>query len=229
MPSAANGPQCKATVKFSTTEQARRAIAKINGRTLLLLGVSKIWLSHMFRAKLSTMTSMYTTISLQTANVQQGLRFPDYLEIKSYPSTGKVQQFTILYIVSNTAQVAGRAKAAVEKISSDHTARGGKDIVWHEVFLKPVGMKCLKALWKEHIVFIYRNPIKCILSLYGDKNDEAAVESALIKTIDFLAASTINIELDDGVSFSVYQVLYQIIVRKLGKTGAQFNVTTSPR
>ena len=64
------------------------------------------------------------------------LAIPNYLEIKTYPSTGNFQHFTTLHIVSNTAQVTGRAKADVEKNLSGHTARGGPDIVWHQVFLQ---------------------------------------------------------------------------------------------
>ena len=59
-------------------------------------------------------------------------------------------------------------------------------------------MAYLKALVKEHNVFIYRNSIKYILSLCGDEKDEAAVESAHTKTIDLEAVFTINIELDEG-------------------------------
>ena len=223
------GPQNKATATFSTMEQATKAIIELNGYKLPQLGGSKILLSHMVKAKFSILSSMHAAISPEIASLQQSLRSRNYLEIKSYPSADKAQRFTTLHIISNTAQEVGRAKAAVERILDGHTARGGKDLVWHELFLKPEGMAYLKDLGKQHDVFIYRNARKCTLSLYGNEENKAIVESALIKTVDDLAVSTFDIELDSRVSMVAHQAGYRKIVGKLGKTATRLRVNTSPK
>ena len=60
-------------------------------------------------------------------------------------------------------------------------------------------MVYLKNLGKQHNVFIYRNARKYILNLYGNEEDRAIVESALLKTVDDLAVSTFDINLDGKV------------------------------
>ena len=221
--------QCKATATFSTIEQAAKAITEFNGYKLPQLGGSKIMLSHLVKAKFSILSSMYSAISSELADVQRSFRSTNYLEIKRYPSADKNQRFTTLHIISDTAQEVGKAKAAVERILSGHTARGGKDLIWHELFQKPEGMAYLNDLGKEHNVFIYRNARKCILSLYGNEEDKAIVESALLKTVDDLAVSTFNIELDGQVPEAIHQAGYRRIIERLGKTAARLNVMTNPK
>lgn len=228
-PTSTKGAQIKVTATFSTTEQATKAIALFNGYKLPQLGGSKILLSHMVKAKFSILTPMHTAISPELVNLQQSLRSREYLEIRSYPSIDKAHRFTTLHIISTKAQDLGKAKAAVEKILNGHTARGGKDIIWNEHFLKPEGMAYLNDLGKQHNVFIYRNARKCILSLYGDDENKAIVESALLKAAADLAVSTFNIDLDDEVPILAHQAGYRRIVVKLGKTAARLNVTTTPR
>ena len=224
-----SGPQIKATATFSTREQATKAVTDLNGYKLPQLGGSKILLSHVVKAKLSILSSMYTAISPELAKVQRSLRSSNYLEIKSYPSTDQAQRFTRLHIISDTAQEVGRAKAAVEKILNGHTARGGRGIVWNELFLKQEGIAYLNDLGKQHNIFIYRNAKKCILSLYGSEENKAIVESALLKTVEDLAVSTFSIDLDGKVPVAALQAGYRRIVGKLGKTFARLNVTTSPK
>jgi len=223
------GAKIKATATFSAMEQATKAITVLNGYKLPQLGGSKILLSHMVKAKFSILSLMHTAISSELANVQHNLRSKSYLEIKSYAPTKKEDRFTTLHIISNTAQEVGRAKAAVEQILNGHTARGGRDIVWNELFLKPEGMTYLNDLGKQNDVFIYRNARKCILSLYGNDENKAIVESALLKTVDDLAVSTFNINLDDKVPVAAHQAGYRRIVNNLGKTAARLNVTSSPK
>ena len=229
MASSTKCAQSKATATFSTMEQAAKAITEFNGYKLPQLGGSKILLSHLVKAKFSILSSMYTAISSELANMQRSFRSNNYLEIKTYPSADKNHRFTTLHIISDTAQEVGKAKAAVEKILNGHTARGGKDLIWHEFFQKPEGMAYLNDLGKEHNVFIYRNARKCILSLYGNEEDKAIVESALLKTVDDLAVSTFNIELDGKVPEAIHQAGYRRIIERLGKTAARLNVMTSPK
>jgi len=229
MSSSVKGAQNKAIATFSTMGQAAKAITEFNGYKLPQLGGSKIMLSHSVKAKFSILTSMHSAISSELLNVQQKFRSNDYLEIKSYPSTDKAHRFTTLHIISNTAQEVGRAKAAVEKILNGHTARGGRDLIWHEFFLKPEGTAYLNDLGKQHNVFIYRNARKCILSLYGNEEDRAIVESVLLETVDDLAVSTFDIELDDKIPEAAHQAGYRKIIERLGKTAARLNVMTSPK
>ena len=223
------GAQNKATATFSTMEQATKAINELNGYKLPQLGGSSVLLSHLVWTKFSILSSMHEAISPELANLQQSLRSKHYLQIKSYPSTGEHHPFTTLHIVSDTAQELGRTKAAVEKILNGHTARGGKGIVWNELFLKPEGMTYLKDLGKQHKVFIYRNARKSILSLYGSEENKTIVESALVKAIDDLAVSTFKFDLDDDVPIALHQSGYRRIISKLGKTAARLNVMTSPK
>lgn len=227
--SSAKGAQCKATATFPTMEQATRAIAELNGYKLPQLGGSKILLSHLVRAKFSILSSMYTAISSELASSRENLQSNKFLEYKAYPSTDKAQRFTTLHIISNSAQEVGKAKAVVEKILHGHTARGGKDIIWHELFLKPEGMSYLKDLGAQHDVFIYRNPRKRLLSLYGNEEDRAMVESALLKTVDDLAVVTFKIDLDGKVPEAVHQARYRRIVEKLGKAAARPHSTGEPK
>ena len=218
------GPQIKATATFPTAEHATKAIADFNGYKLPQIGGSKIFLSHMVKAKFSILTAMHTAISPELASVQRSLASKNYLEIKSYPSADKSHRFTSLHIISTTAHEVGRAKAAVEKILSGHTARGGKGIIWHEFFLKPEGMTYLNGLGKQHDVFIYRNAKKLILSLYGNDENKAIVESALIKIVGDLATSSFNIDVDSNLKNGVYQAAYRKMIGKLGKTAVRLKV-----
>ena len=227
-PSTKSG-QSKATATFSTMEQAAKAITEFNGYKLPQLGGSKILLSHIVRAKFSILSAMHSAISSELENVQQSFRSNHYLEIKSYPSTDQAHRFTSLHIISDTAQEVGKAKALVEKILNGHTARGGRDLIWHELFLKPEGMAYLNNLGKQHNVFIYRNVRKFILNLYGNEEDRAIVESVLLKTVDDLAVSTFDIDLDGKVPEAAHQAGYRRIVERLGKTAVRLNVMTSPK
>jgi len=224
-----NGIQMKATATLSTVEQATKAVNELNGYKLPQLGGSKILLSHMVKAKFSILSSMHAVISSELESVQQSLRSKNYLEIKSYPSTDKARRFTTLHIISNTAQDVGSAKAAVEKILSGHTARGGEEIIWNDFFLKPEGMAYLNDLGNQHNVFIYRNAKKCILSLYGNEENKAFVESTLLKVVDDLAVSSFTINLEGKMLTAALQGGLRTIVERLGKAAARLNVTTSPR
>lgn len=185
-------------------EQAAKAIIEFNGYKLSQLGGSKILLSHLVNAKFSILSSMYTAISFELANMQRSFRSNNDLEIKTYPSADKNHRFITLHIILDTAQEVGKAKAAVEKILNGHTARGGKDLIWHEFIQKSEGMAYLNDLGKEHNVFIYRNARKCIVSLYGNEEDKTIVESALLKIVDDLAVFTFNIELDGKVPEAIH-------------------------
>ncbi|MCJ1303562.1 hypothetical protein MMC08_006372, partial [Hypocenomyce scalaris] len=229
VPVSTKGAQIKATATFSTMEQATKAVTELNGHKLPQLGGSKILLSHMVKAKFSILTSMYTAISRELANVQQSLRSKNYLEVKSYESPDEAHRFTTLHIISNTAQEVGRAKAAVEKILKGHTARGGRDIIWDELFLKPEGMTYLNDLGKQHDVFIYRNARKCILSLYGNAERKAIVESTLLKAVEDLGLSTFTIDLEGNLLVAALQGGFRRIVERLGKAAARLNVMTSPK
>ncbi|MCJ1252186.1 hypothetical protein MMC30_009426, partial [Trapelia coarctata] len=228
-PTSAKGTQMKATATFSSVEQATKAVTELNCYKLPQLGGSKILLSHMVKAKFSILSSMHAAISPEIADLQQSLSSKDYLEIKSYPPADKAKQFTILHIISNTAQDVGKAKAAVEKILGGHTARGAKDIIWNDFFLKPEGMAYLNDLGKQHNVFVYRNVRKCILSLYGSKENKAFVESALLKAVEDLAVSTYSIRLEGSVLGAALQGGFRRILERLGKTGARLNVTSNPK
>lgn len=225
----ATGVQSKATATFSTTEQATKAIAELNGYKLPQLGGSQILLSHMVKAKFSILSSMHTAILPELAALQKSLQSKNYLEIRSYLSADKSHRFTTLNIISNTAMDVGRAKAGVEKILRGHTARGPKDIIWNELFLKPEGMAYLNDLGKQHDVFIYRDARRFMLCLYGGDENKAIVESLLLKAVDDLTVSTFRIDLDDNVHIAAHQAGYRTIVGKLGKTAARLNVTTSPK
>ena len=211
MSSITRSAQNKATATLSTMEQAAKAITEFNGYKLPQLGGSKIWLSRLVKAKFSILTSMHDAIASELANVERSFRSNEYLEIKSYPSADKTHKFTTLHIVSDTPQKVGKAKAAVEKILNGHTARGSTDLIWHEFFLKPEGMAYLNDLGKQHNVFIYRNTKKCILSMYGNEEDKAIVESALLKTVDELAVSTFNLVLENDVPEAAHQAGYRKI------------------
>ena len=223
------GAQMKASATFSTVEQATKAVTELNGYKLPQLGGSKILLSHMVKAKFSILSSMHAAISSEIADLKQSLSSKNYLEIKSYPPSDKGRQFTVLHIISDTALEVGRAKAAVEKILNGHTARGGKDIIWNDFFLKPEGMAYLNDLGKQHNVFIYRNARKCILSLYGSKENKAFVESALLKVVEDLTVSTFHIHLEGNVLAAALHGGYRRIVERLGKTAARLSVTSSPK
>ena len=78
---------------------------------------------------------MHPAIASELANMHLSFRLDHDLDIKAYPSTDKGQRFTTLHIISNVAQDVGKARAALEKILNEYTARGGKDIVWHDFLL----------------------------------------------------------------------------------------------
>ena len=227
--SGSKGTTNKATATFSTMEQATKAITDFNGYKLPQLGGSNISLSHMFKAKLSILSSMHSAIAPELADVQQTFRSNNYLDIKAYPSTDKAQRFTTLHIISNMAQDVGKAKAAVEKIVNGYIARGGKDIVWHEHFLKPEGIDYLNSLGKYHDVFIYRDAKRFVLRLYGADENKAFVESALIKKVEDLEVRSFKIELDDKAPEAAQRIAYRKIVAELGKARARLDVTTSPK
>lgn len=93
-------------------EQAAKAIIEFNGYKLSQLGGSKILLSHLVNAKFSILSSMYTAISFELANMQRSFRSNNDLEIKTYPSADKNHRFITLHIILDTAQEVGKAKAA---------------------------------------------------------------------------------------------------------------------
>lgn len=223
------GPQIKATATFSTREQATKAATNLNGYKLPQLGGSKILLSHVVKAKLSILSSIYTVISPELGKVQRSLRSDHYMEIKSYASPDQAQRFTSLHIISDSAQQVGRAKATVEKILNGHTARGGRGIFWNELFLKQEGMAYLNDLGKQYNIFIYRNAKKYILSLYGSEENKTIIKSTLLKTVEDLVVSTFSIDLDGKVPVVALQAGYRRVVGKLRKTVARLNVTISPK
>ena len=227
--SGSKGTMNKATATFSTMEQATRAITDFNGYKLPQLGGSNISLSHMFKAKFSILSSMHSAIAPELAELQQNFHSNNYLDVKAYPSTDKAQRFTTLHIISTMAQDVGKAKAAVEKILNGHIATGGKDIVWHEDFLKPEGIAYLNSLGKQHDVFIYRDAKRFVLRLYGAEENKVFVESTLVKMIEDQVLSNFKIELDDEVPEAAQKTAYRKIVAKLGKASARLDVTTSPK
>ncbi len=127
---------------------------------------------------------MHPAIASELANVHHSFRLKNDLDIKAYPSTDKSQRFTTLHIISIAAQDVGKAKAAVERIPNGHTARGGKEIVWHGSFVKTEGMAYLNSLGKQHDVFTYHEAKRLVLRLYGAEENKVSVDSALSKTIE---------------------------------------------
>ena len=226
LPAPIQGSQIKATATFATMEQATMAVTELNDHKLPQLGGSKVFLSHMVKAKFSILTAIHAAVASELAGVQQGMSLDGYLEIKSYPSIGKASRFTTLHIISDTAQKVGKAKAAVERILRGHTAKGGNETAWHDFFLKHEGIAFLNDLGKEYDVFIYRNARKRILSLYGAEEGRAVVESTLIQTVLDLATTTNLIELDDVMLTNALHGKFREIVEKLGKACARLNVAT---
>ena len=225
----ARNDQFKATATFLTMEQATKAITDFNGYRLPQLGGSKILLSHFVKAKFSILSSIFSAISPELAELKRTFRMKNRAEIKTYPSVNGNRRFTTLHILSHSVREVGKAKMAVGKIINGHTAKGGKDYIWNDFFLKPEGLAYLNNLGKEHNVFVYCNVQKSILSLYGKAENNAVVESVLLKAVEDLTGSTFLIELDGKVSEAEQQARYRKVVEKLGKATVRLDIKTTSK
>ena len=229
LPMEPNANRCKATAVFSTEEQARNSVVKFDNYQLPQLGGLQILLRYYIKTTVSILTPMHTAIASELEQLQQVMSTNEDLRIVSYPAPDNVHRFTIVQITSKNAKDVGRTKAAIEKILVGHTARSGKDIIWNDLFTKPEGLSYLSKIGKEHDVFIYRNAKKRLLSLYGDEENNAVVESILANAVNDLESDTFVIDLNEKIGLSVYQAAYRRIVGKLGKTAAYFSLTSTPK
>lgn len=225
LPADQTGLSCKATATLGSIEESTKIIRDFNGYKLPQLAGSSISLSHMVKAKFSTLTSIYEVIKDDLESVRAEMRSRTFQDLKIYPSNGP---FTTVHVISSSPKEVARAKIAVNRILQGHTARSGNDVVWHNYFLQRDGVAYLNTLGKESNVFIYRNAKKCELSLYGPE-EQRVVESTLIKAVEDLALSNFELDLDEKTPTAVIQAAYRRMVAEFGKSAVKVNIATTPK
>ncbi|KAL6717675.1 hypothetical protein ACLMJK_005590 [Lecanora helva] len=226
LPAEQTGMLCKATATLRIIEDTRKVIRAFNGYKVPQLAGSSISLSHMVKAKFSTLTSIYEIIKHDLTSICAEMRSSTFQDIKIYPSKGL---FTTIHVISSSPKEVAKAKTAIQRVLHGHTARSGSDVVWHKYFLKRDGVAYLNALGKEHDAFIHRNAKKCELILYGSEEQRAVVESSLIKAVEDLALSNIKLDISEDIPTSVIHETYRKIASEYGKLVVKLNIATTPK
>ena len=223
--------RCKADATFKTRKQALDAVAEFNNYSMPQLGGSQVALSCHVEVKFVIPVVAYKRVLGDLRNLQQRLKAEKNIDLKirSDVDGDRCRRLTVFEMPFTSQKRIVEIKSSIEKILDGHTAKSGKGVIWHELFLKPEGLSYLTKIGQEHDVVAYRNAKNRVLTLYGRDEAVALVESLLAKTMDDLSTKTFNIALDNGMPLGVHQAGFRAIVARLGKTVARLNITTVPK
>ena len=226
MPEGQRGSSCRATATFRTLDEVTKVIKEFNGCRLPQLAGSQVSLSHIMKAKFSTLTQIYEVIKPQIEELQSRTQSISSVQIKIYPAKGR---FTTIHAVSSNIEDLGKVKLTLSCLLNGHQARSAQEPIWHQFFLSREGTAYLNTLGADNNAFIYYNAKKHELRLYGFAEERAVVESTLDQVLKDLALSSCKIELDDNLSNAGLQIAYRKIVAELGKSAVRKDTTSTPR
>ena len=216
-----NRRQNKALAVFSSQQQAKKVIERHHRYKHPLLASSKIFLSQLFKTKIPTLWPIYNHVSAELANIQRQHENTGYLEIKAYHRSKTSHRSANVHITCDDVQTLAKVSPIVAGILTGYIAKGPRDKIWHDYFLKKEAMAVLNDIGKKHHVAIFSHSTWRTLQLYGRDTDRAAAESALLKTVDDLSVRPIEIDCDKAIPEATHQAAYRRIVKELGRETAQ--------
>lgn len=177
----------RAIVQFKTAEDARASFKKLEGIKPTFLGNSPLDLSLIFSAKFKVLADIYRAVADELVQISQKGKREGFVKVKIFGASNGYSLVTIRVYGSERGTVAS-TKAAVQKairgeIGCDE--EGG--ILWDPFLNTTEGMtmvmKSIKAIITSTGAYIYCDPRKRQISLYGSPAARAEAKAMLIAEV----------------------------------------------
>lgn len=220
--------QVKATARFNNSEDARMAVKKLDGKTLSILGNSKLFVRPLVSLKFNVLIDMYNAIQGDFDDLKSQIWDSGHVHFKAYPATDSSQKTVVVRLYGEDAKPVAKAKSALEKILAGSAAKGEVRI-WNDFFATSAGFSYLKEISRKHMGFIYRDMRKHQLSLYGSAKSKDGMQTALSEKLGDLSRSTHIIPLSAEDLKNALEGGFRRIITRLGKQKASLDVTRRPQ
>lgn len=227
--STASATQVKAIARFSTGEDARKAVKELNGKKVPELANSNLFVSPLISVKFSVPKAMYRAIRLDIDHLKDQIRATGHVHIKSYPPANPTQKLIALRIYGEDAKAVAKSKSALERILAGDVATNEDLLIWADFFANSQGLTYLNELGFTHQGYIYRETRKHRLSIYGSADSKVNIRRALIEKVQSLTEITHHILLSAEEFKKALHGGFRRIVAALGKQKASLDTRTEPQ
>lgn len=221
--STVNANRTKAMARFRLCEDAQTAIKKLNGTKVPQFAESRIFISLQISVKFNVLKSMYNAIQSDLDDLKRAWE-TEHVHVKTYPSTGHLQNLIAIRICGEDNKYVAKAKSAFENILAGDVATNGKTSIWIDFFASAQGLMYIKELGRKHNAFIYRDNRKSQLSLYGSVTSKKNVQTDLLNKVESLSKGFRRIVLSsDELRFALHGG-FRRIVHALGRNKCNLNI-----
>lgn len=179
--------KARAIVQFKTAEDARTSFKKLNGIKPTFLGGGPLDLNLIFSAKFKILADIYRAVADELVQIAQKGKREGFVKVKIFGASNGHSLVTIRVYGAERVMVAS-VKAAIQKVIRGEIGCDEEGVILWDPFLNTTeGMTMAMALIKGIIsstgAYIYCDPRKRQISLYGSPQARSQARTALIAEI----------------------------------------------
>lgn len=201
----------KATARFESPEAARAAVEKLNGTRITQLGNSRLNLTHLVSVKFSILKAILDAIQADLDQLKAQIWDAGYVGMKVYIPKEPWKDLVILRIYGEDARCVAQAKVAFERILEGNLVMNGDSVAWHHFFAKPEGINFLEQVQQENQSFVYRDPRKRQLRLFGSAGSKKKLRDTILRRICDLSKTTYIIPIEARLRGSIHAIFHRIV------------------
>ncbi|KAB2569621.1 E3 ubiquitin-protein ligase makorin [Lasiodiplodia theobromae] len=218
----------KATARFVSAEDARKAASQLDGRKVPELGYSKVHVSAIVSIKLSVQLLILRAVQTDVDELKAQIWETHHVHIKVYDPPAH-SLYTTLRIYGDDRKAVAKAKGSVEKILAGTIAKDGGDPIHDLFFFQPAGSEFIQRLMEEHSVLVYRDMKKTLLRIYGLPNAVQDAEAALRKRKSERLSMVHTIPLTPQSLRLALHGGFKRLVETFGKDAVKIDITGTPK
>ena len=204
----------RATARFRSADDARRAISKFNEVKIPTLGNTKLSLRPLVSVLFDVPLNIYSAIGDDIGNLQRMIWDAGRVRLKVYSPWGPAEHQVSLQLQGENAAAVAKAKGALERILIGEVAMNGDVKIWDSFFATPEGLYLLEQIALPLNAYVHRDMRKRQLSLFGCAGRNRQMENSLLDKLTQLRANTLHAVLSPG---KAPQVLFRHVLEALGK------------
>lgn len=201
----------KATAQFENPEVARAAVEKLNGTRITQLGNSRLNLTHLVSVKFSILKAILDAIQAELDQLKAQIWNAGCVGMKVYLPKEPWKEWVILRIYGDDARCVAQAKVVFERILEGNLVMNGDSVAWHRFFAKPEGISYLEQVQQENQAFVYRDPRKCQLRLFGSAESKKKLQNTILRRICDLSKTTYIIPIEARLRGSIHAIFHRIV------------------
>lgn len=177
-----NASKTRAIVQFKTAEDARASFKMLSGKKQTFLGNSPLDLSLIFSAKFKVLAGIYRAVANELNQISQKGKKEGFVKVKIFGAEG--YSLVTIRVYGPERGTVASTKAAIQKVvRGEIGCDEGGGILWDPFLNTTEGVTLIKGITSSTGAYIYCDPRKRQISLYGSPAARAEAMTKLIAEV----------------------------------------------